>query len=56
MALKVAIPDTALTDCSDLRQKTVKAGSIARALAVFRVIHVYVYDTSTLVGNKKRDA
>ncbi|MFW9792687.1 MAG: putative RNA uridine N3 methyltransferase, partial [Candidatus Thorarchaeota archaeon] len=50
------IPDTALTDCSDLRQKTVKAGSIARALAVFRVIHVYVYDTGTLVGNKKRDA
>jgi predicted SPOUT superfamily RNA methylase MTH1 len=55
MTLKVAIPDTALTDCSDLRQKTVKAGSIARALAVFRVDSVYVYDTGTLVSSKKRD-
>ena len=56
MTLKVAIPDTALTDCSDLRQKTVKAGSIARALAVFRVDNVYIYHTGTLATSKKRDA
>lgn len=56
MTLRVAIPDTALTDCSDMRQKTVKAGSIARALAVFRVDSVHIYDTGTLVGGKKRDA
>ncbi len=56
MALKVAIPDTALIDCSDLRQKTVKAGSIARALAVFRVDTVYIYNTETLIASKKRDA
>ena len=56
MTLKVALPDTALTDCSDLRQKTVKAGSIARALAVFRVDNVYIYHTGTLATSKKRDA
>lgn len=56
MTLRVAIPDTALTDCSDLRQKTAKSGSIARALAVFRVDRVYIYDTGTLSGNQKRDA
>ena len=56
MTLKVALPDTALTDCSDLRQKTVKAGSIARALAVFRVDTVYIYYTGTLATSKKRDA
>ena len=56
MTLRVAIPDTTLTDCTDLRQKTVKSGSIARALAIFRVNYVYIYDTGTLIGNKKRDA
>ena len=55
MTLKVAIPDTSLTDCSDLRQKTVKAGSLARALAVFRVESVYIYDTGLLEPGKKRD-
>jgi predicted SPOUT superfamily RNA methylase MTH1 len=56
LTLKVALPDTALIDCSDLRQKTVKAGLIARALAVFRVDAVYIYDTGTLGASKKRDA
>jgi predicted SPOUT superfamily RNA methylase MTH1 len=56
MTLKVAIPDTSLTDCSDLREKTEKAGSIARALAVFRVDFVYIYDTGLLSPEKKRDA
>ncbi|MFW9809501.1 MAG: putative RNA uridine N3 methyltransferase [Candidatus Thorarchaeota archaeon] len=56
MTLRVAIPDTALTDCSDLRQKTEKAGSIARALAVFRVDAVYIYDTGALTASRKRDA
>ena len=55
MTLRVAIPDTSLTDCSDLRQKTVKAGSIARALAVFRVETVYIFDTGLLEPGKKRD-
>ncbi|MFX1561245.1 MAG: putative RNA uridine N3 methyltransferase, partial [Promethearchaeota archaeon] len=56
MTLRVAIPDTSLTDCSDLRQKTVKAGSLARALAVFRVESVHIYDTGMLSPGKKRDA
>ena len=56
MTLKVAIPDTSLIDCSDLREKTVKAGSIARALAVFRVEFVYIYDTGLLSPERKRDA
>ena len=56
MTLSVAIPDTSLTDCSDLREKTEKAGSIARALAVFRVEFVYIYDTGLLSPEKKRDA
>ena len=56
MTLRVAIPDTSLTDCSDLREKTVKAGSLARAMAVFRVESVYIYDTGMLSHEKKRDA
>lgn len=55
MTLRVAIPDTSLTDCSDLREKTVKSGSIARALAVFRVEVVYIFDTGLLEPGKKRD-
>ena len=55
MTLRVAIPDTSLTDCTDLRQKTVKAGSLARALAIFRVETVYIFDTGLLEPGKKRD-
>lgn len=56
MTLKVAIPDASLIDCTDLRQKTEKAGAIARALAVFRVETVYIYDTGILSNDMKRDA
>jgi predicted SPOUT superfamily RNA methylase MTH1 len=56
MALKVAIPDTSLTDCTDLRQKTVKIGQIARALAIFRVEEIIVYTTGKLRSTQKRDA
>lgn len=45
MYLEVVLPDSALSDCSDLRQKTIKAGLIARALAVFRVEIITLYDT-----------
>nr|KXH74682.1 MAG: hypothetical protein AM325_12540 [Candidatus Thorarchaeota archaeon SMTZ1-45] len=55
MTLRVAIPDTSLTDCTDLRQKTEKVGSLARALAVFRVETVYIYDTGKLSNEMKRD-
>jgi predicted SPOUT superfamily RNA methylase MTH1 len=56
MTLKVAIPDTSLIDCTDLRQKTVKVGQIARALAIFRVEEVFVYNTGKLHSSQKRDA
>jgi predicted SPOUT superfamily RNA methylase MTH1 len=56
MTLKVAIPDTSLTDCTDLRQKTVKVGQIARALAIFRVDEIIVYTTGKLPSAQKRDA
>ncbi|MGQ4911916.1 MAG: putative RNA uridine N3 methyltransferase [Candidatus Thorarchaeota archaeon] len=55
MTLKVAIPDTTLTDCSNLREKTTKLGRIARALAVFRVEEVLVYSTSKLRSKDARD-
>lgn len=45
-----------MTDCTDLREKTVKVGSLARAFAVFRVESVYIYDTGMLSAGKKRDA
>ncbi|MFW9890373.1 MAG: putative RNA uridine N3 methyltransferase [Candidatus Thorarchaeota archaeon] len=56
MGLQVAIPDTSLIDCSDLRQKTVKAGILARAMAVFRVERVIVYETGNLRSKAKRDS
>lgn len=55
MVLEVAIPDTSLIDCTDLRQKTVKVGKIGRALAVFRVERVYIYKTGNLAQNQRRD-
>ena len=56
MPLKVAIPDTSLTDSTNLREKTGKAGRIARALAVFRVDEVFVYKTGHLATSRMRDA
>ncbi|MFW9966036.1 MAG: putative RNA uridine N3 methyltransferase [Candidatus Thorarchaeota archaeon] len=56
MGLQVAIPDTALVDCSDLRQKTTKVGAIARALAIFRVERVIIYETGMLRSRGKRDS
>ena len=56
MTLKVAIPDTSLTDSTNLRKKTAKAGRIARAMAVFRVEEVFVYKTGLVPPSKMRDA
>lgn len=55
MVLEVAIPDTSLMDCTDLRQKTVKVGKMSRAFAVFRVNRVYIFETGKLPQNQKRD-
>lgn len=56
MTLKVAIPDTSLIDCTDLRQKTVKVGQIARAAVIFRVEEVIVYGTGKLLSTQTKDA
>jgi hypothetical protein len=56
VTLSVAIPDTSLSDCSDLREKTVKLGSMARAFAVFRVEEVLIYETGNLEPKDQRDA
>jgi predicted SPOUT superfamily RNA methylase MTH1 len=55
LVLEVAIPDTSLVDCTDLRQKTVKVGQIGRAFAVFCVERIYIYKTGHLPENQKRD-
>ena len=47
MPLEIAIPDTSLSDCTNLRQKTIKIGQIARALAVFKVEKVLIYETES---------
>lgn len=55
MTLEVAIPDTALIDCSDLRQKTVKMGLLGRAFAVFKVDGIWLYRTGKLPQKQLRD-
>ncbi|MHA1905943.1 MAG: putative RNA uridine N3 methyltransferase [Candidatus Thorarchaeota archaeon] len=47
MPLEIALPDTSLSDCTNLRQKTIKIGQIARALAVFKVEKVLIYETES---------
>ncbi|MHA1770908.1 MAG: putative RNA uridine N3 methyltransferase [Candidatus Thorarchaeota archaeon] len=51
---EVAIPDTALSNCTGLRDKTLKIGFMARAFAIFRVDRVLVYSTGRL-GNNQND-
>ncbi|NHI83185.1 MAG: hypothetical protein EAX81_02620 [Candidatus Thorarchaeota archaeon] len=55
LTLEVAIPDTALIDCSDLRQKTVKLGLLGRAFAVFKVDKIWLYKTEKLSQRQLRD-
>jgi predicted SPOUT superfamily RNA methylase MTH1 len=44
MTLTVLLPASLVADVPDLRQKTAKVGIIGRALAIFRVDRVCVYD------------
>ncbi len=43
LELYVAIPDSTLIECSDLREKTEKVGYIARACAIHGVSRIYIY-------------
>ncbi|MHA1480081.1 MAG: putative RNA uridine N3 methyltransferase [Candidatus Thorarchaeota archaeon] len=53
MPIQIAIPDTALSDSTDLRQKTAKLGQIARSLAIFRVERIIIYPTKHKYTQKK---
>lgn len=43
MQLTIAIPDSAVTDCTDLRTKTEKIFQIARVAAIFQVQDILIY-------------
>lgn len=56
MTLEVAIPDTTLRHCSDLREKTVTTGFLGRAFAVFRAEKIIVFRTGLLGNEELKDA
>lgn len=56
MTLEVAIPDTTLVHCSDLREKTVTTGFLGRAFAVFRVDKIIVFRTGRLEKDELKEA
>ena len=39
----IAIPDSAVIDCTDIRSKTVKIFQIARIAAIFRIKDIFIY-------------
>ncbi len=43
MHLTIAIPDSAVTDCTDLRTKTEKIFQFARIAAIFRIQDIFLY-------------
>jgi len=52
----LGLDDTALRDCSDLREKTIRIGRMGRSFAIFRVEHIFVYATGMLPANQKHDS
>lgn len=46
MEISVLLPASLVSDASDLKQKTFKIGQVGRALAIFRVKHVWIYEDS----------
>lgn len=54
--LSVALPASILSEAGSLRDKTIKAGFIGRALAVFRVEEVIIYRDLYGLKNQERDA
>jgi len=55
LTLEVAIPDTTLQSATGLREKTTLVGQMARALAIFRVERVIVYETGLLRPEDSQD-
>lgn len=57
MKLSVLLPASLAADAPDLRQKTIKVGLVGRALAIFRVEKVVVYnDDDPRVKNQAEEA
>ena len=50
--ISVAIPDSAVSDNFDIREKTIKLGMIARALAIFEVDDLLIYRDPTISNDK----
>ena len=49
--LSIALPGSIIDNCQGLQMKTILAGQIARACAVYRVSNVYIFnDTDTIWG------
>jgi|SRR5579863_4154805 len=51
--ISVALPDSLFSDEDSLRGKTIKAGELARAAAIFGVERIYIYRDE--LGNYERD-
>ncbi len=57
LSASVLLPTSLVADAPDLRQKTLKIGSIGRALAIFRASEVCIYnDDDSNVKNQTTDA
>jgi hypothetical protein len=50
--LWVAIPDTVLSDSKNLRDKTIKLGSIARSCVIFQVNKIFFYRDNTITSGE----
>ncbi|MFX1251523.1 MAG: putative RNA uridine N3 methyltransferase [Promethearchaeota archaeon] len=49
--ISIAIPDTSLEDCPDLRTKTEKLFRLGRALAIFKIDNCLIYRTTQMDKN-----
>ncbi len=57
LSISVLLPASSASDASDLRQKTIKIGSVGRSLAIFQVEKVCIYnDDDQYVKNQAAEA
>lgn len=50
--LWVALPNTVLSDTNNLRDKTIKLGSISRSCAIFKVNKIFIYPDNTVTSGE----
>ena len=53
-SITIAIPNSALINYYNIRDKTERIGAIARTCAIFRVTEIIIYNDTTL-GSKKSE-